>query len=95
MPTVRLGNPNAINHATGEAVAGEQITTVSLPEEWPLDAQIRAVVANGGPTAQGAWAAHSAGSPSWVASDAPVLAQAIAAHYGCPIGQPAVTAQEG
>jgi hypothetical protein len=31
---------------------------------------------------------HSTGVPAWVESDDAALAQAIAAHYGCPVGRP-------
>lgn len=95
MPTVRLGNPQAIQHATGEPVEGSQVTEADLPAQWSLAEQVRAVV-HDDPHFHGLWKAHSAAAaPSWVESDSPELAQALAAHYGSPIGAPATDTQEG
>lgn len=36
----------------------------------------------------GHWSRHSSRPPAWVESDDPVLADGLAANYGCPIGRP-------
>lgn len=88
MATVWLGNPSAINPATREPL-GEQITVVDgLHREWhSLDEIIRTIVHS-----DGHWSQHSTGRPSWVASDDPEIAQRLAAHLNCPIGDPTAAA---
>ena len=84
MPTVRYGNPQTIDHRTGAAVAGQQVTTSHIDPSYPLERAVLALT-----HADGAWAAHSAAAaPDWVESDDPELAEALAAHWGCPIGCP-------
>jgi hypothetical protein len=53
-----------------------------------LDEAVRDVVHHE-PGFSGLWVLHSAApAPSWVESDNPDLEQALADHYGCPIGRP-------
>ena len=82
MPTVILGNPAALDG--GRVLDGKQITTVNIPTDY-TPAECLATIADG----DGVWRNHSgASAPEWVESDDPDLAEAISAHYGCPIGRP-------
>jgi hypothetical protein len=89
MSVIRLGNPQAINHATGALIpGGERVTELHIPEGYSRAAAVAAVT-HVGESTSGVWAAHSAAEgPSWVWSDDDDLAAALAAHYGCPVGEP-------
>lgn len=88
---VYLGNRDAVEtrrddsgRLTRQAMPpGKRCTTVTAPAGMPLPETFLAVTA---PT--GVWAHHSAGPPAWVASTSPVLAQLLAAHYGCEVRDP-------
>jgi hypothetical protein len=96
MPVVRLGNPKALNHATGKAVKGERITEAHLDPGKSLADQLRDITHDDGGPHTGLWASHSeADAPSWVVSDSPELEAALAAHYGCPVGQPDTDDEKG
>lgn len=83
MTVVRLGNPAAVT-AGSRVPLGEQVTSVSIPDSYTSDEKVQTVTHQ-----DGVWAAHSdAPGPSWVESDDPELAAALAARYGCPIGRP-------
>lgn len=84
MAEVRLGNPRAVE-AGSRVPLGEQILELSIPDGVYTDAeQMRNIIHQ-----DGLWVAHSdAPGPSWVESDDPELAEALANHYGCPIGRP-------
>ncbi|MEK6443647.1 hypothetical protein [Pseudonocardia sp. T1-2H] len=90
MPVVRLGNSQPINHATGAPITPDgQVTEVHIPDTHTL-AQAISAVTHVGDVHFGVWAAHSAAeAPDWVWSDSEELAVRLAAHYGCPVGQPA------
>ncbi len=86
MPVVVLGNPQAID--SGKPIEGVQITTAVIPEDRTLAEAVRDVSYTGD-AGDGFWTSHSsAAAPSWVESDNPALAQALATHYGCPVGRP-------
>lgn len=86
MATVVLGNPSAI--FAGMPIPGEQITTANIPDSDPLASKLRTIT-HGDQHTAGIWPTHStAPAPSWVESDDPELAAAIAEHYGCPVGRP-------
>lgn len=95
MPIVLMGNTDAVHvDAAGNTVSlpGNLITTASVLATEDTVAQqamtITAEVATGA-TMDGVWRSHSrAAAPAWVESDSPDLAQALASHYGCPIGRP-------
>ena len=99
MPTVLLGNlavvesfgeAQAVVHSGDEAPPapantaarpdlGQQITVLS-PADAPVEAQVQGIAA--------AYVTESSVDPAWVECDDPVLAEAVAAFYGCPIGCP-------
>lgn len=89
MTVVRLGNPAAVH--LGQVLPGRRVTVACpLPED--LREAVQTIVADSTQGAQtdGVWRSHSADpAPAWVESDWPELAQALANHYGCPVGQPA------
>jgi hypothetical protein len=84
VPTLYLGNPFPIFNGR-PTVDPTAITKVSVPADRPFATMVRDVVHE-----DGLWQAHSAGQPSWVESDDPALAEAVSAHYGCPVGRPTV-----
>lgn len=88
MSTVHLGNPRPIFN--GEPVDDQAaVTRVVIRDGKTLRESLLDIVHNDGTPNTGLWPQHSAASsPSWVESDDPQLAQAIATHYGCPIGRP-------
>ena len=101
MPTVQLGNV-AVREVVGadpdgtpihRRYSGQSTTTINLPgddERWTHDERLRAVVHDGADDGlAGHWPSHSSKPPAWVECDDPDLEQAIAAHFGCPIGRPA------
>lgn len=94
MPTVLLGN-TSVTVPVGEAQAtvngaapavedlshlGQQITTVSPPSSLSVGEQVSAVA--------DVWRAHSAAPPAWVEGDEVTLVEAVAQHFGCPVGCP-------
>jgi hypothetical protein len=83
MATVYLGNPGPIfnGQPTDDPDA---ITKVVIPDGRSLDSAIRDIIHS-----DGLWQIHSTRPPAWVESDTPELAEAIAKHFGCPIGRPA------
>jgi hypothetical protein len=83
MAVVRLGNPRAVV-AGSRVPLGVQVTTVTIPGGHTAAEQMRTITHQ-----DGVWPAHSdAPGPVWVESDDHELAAALAAHYGCPIGEP-------
>jgi hypothetical protein len=79
MPMVWMGNPSAIHHPGGVP------TTAYVPDTYTLSEQVH----NLAHPAEGQWVAHSySRRPSWVDSDSPELAQALADEFGCPKGRP-------
>ncbi len=83
MAHVRIGNPEPLDHNTGEPAEGPLVTEMHPGEHMPLADQFLAITHSGG-----VWAKHSAAHPSWVWSDKPELEALLASHYGCPIGEP-------
>jgi hypothetical protein len=95
MPVARLGNV-AVREVIGadddgtpihRRYRGQSTTEIQLPgdeEAWTHDERVRTVAHD-----DGHWRAHSSKPPAWVESDDPVLAAALAAEFGCPIGRPA------
>lgn len=84
MPTVWLGNPAPVDPDSPPGA----ITEMIIPDSKSFDHAMADVTLDD-TVSIGAWAAQStAGSPTWVESDDPALAKALAAHYGCPIGRP-------
>ena len=83
MATVYLGNPTPVFNGI-PSDDPEAITKVGIPDGRPLNSALRDIVHS-----DGLWTIHSAGNPTWVESDTPELAEAIAKHFGCPIGRPA------
>lgn len=89
--TVWLGNNQAVQvtqagDSPGERVPlpGDRCTTVVASAAANHSEVLRSIT-----DPSGVWAAHSdAPAPTWVASTAPVLAQLLADHYGCPIRDP-------
>lgn len=84
--TLALGNDAALD--AGRPMApGNRITSCQFDEGMPFDEQVAAVI--GGTHGTGFWEHHSLRpSPVWVESNDPNLAEALSAHYGCPIGRP-------
>lgn len=87
MATVYMGNPFPIfnGRPTADPTA---VTRIVIPDSRSLDEALRDVV-HEDTHHYGLWVEHSAGNPSWVESDHAELAEAIANHYGCPVGRPA------
>jgi hypothetical protein len=87
MPCVSLGNPRPIFN--GIPVDDPTAVTVArVPPDRSLAEAVADVVDSGGPNT-GFWPVHSAApAPSWVESDDPDLAAALADHFGCPVGRP-------
>lgn len=83
MATVYLGNPTPVFNGI-PSDDPDAITKVSIPDGRSLSSALRDIVHS-----DGLWQIHSAGNPTWVESDTPELAEAIAQHFGCPIGRPA------
>jgi hypothetical protein len=95
VPIVLMGNTDAVHvDAGGNTVSlpGNLITkAMVLAVDDPVDQQAMTITAEvaTGATMDGAWRSNSrAPAPAWVESDSPDLAQALASHYGCPIGRP-------
>lgn len=86
MATVYLGNPFPIWNGK-PTVDPNAVTRVHIPESRSLSEAIRDIV-HEDDHHFGLWQVHSAGNPSWVESDNEELAQALADHYGCPVGRP-------
>lgn len=87
MPTVHVGNPDPIAAGTVPGC----VTTFIIPESKSFADAISDVSFDDGGPNTGAWLAHSrAKSPSWVESDSPELAEALAAKWDCPVGRPTV-----
>jgi hypothetical protein len=83
MPVVQVGNPQAIDHRTRAAIAGQRVTTFHIDDSYPLEKAVTSLV-----HADGAFSAHSvAAGPAWVESNDPELAEALAVHWGCPVGR--------
>jgi hypothetical protein len=92
MPThVWLGNHQAVEVTRDDKdqlvrtpLDGKRCTTVAIPDGRPLAEAITEITHQ-----QGVWAYHSdATKPAWVASDNPLLAEVLAAHYGCELRTP-------
>jgi hypothetical protein len=87
MPYVKLGNPAAMYAPGGVltplAPAGEELITRSWqPPSYTLDEMVH----NLAHPAEGQWNSHSsARRPTWVWSDDPELAAALADAFGCPV----------
>jgi hypothetical protein len=82
LAVVFFGNPNPIFN--GQPTSDpDAITRVVVPDSRSVNDALRDIA-----HADGLWRVHSAGQPSWVESNDPDLAEAIAQHYGCPIGRP-------
>lgn len=81
MPIVLLGNHNAIDH-DGSELPGQQVTTIHIPEEDTHRERMRTITHE-----DGLWARMAAPGTdaAWVASDDERLAQALAAHFDCPL----------
>ncbi|HEY2088694.1 MAG TPA: hypothetical protein VGH54_22065 [Mycobacterium sp.] len=82
MPTVSLGNPNPIFNGQ-PSNDPDAITKVVIPDGRSLDSALRDIIHT-----DGLWRLHSTNPPTWVESDDPELAEAIAKHFGCPVGRP-------
>lgn len=88
---VYLGNRQAIETIDGgqgidarRQLFGKQCTTVKIPGGTKLLDAARDIT-----HPQGVWAAHSnADAPAWVASDNAILANLLAAHWGCEVREP-------
>jgi len=79
MPSVRLGNPAALDG--GRVLEGEQVTQAVLPDNWTSAQLFTAITAP-----DGVWRNHSgATAPTWVESEDTALAVELSTHYGCPI----------
>lgn len=87
MPTVRLGNHSPLG-GEREPLAGPMVTTVVFPADEDLPTRMRTLT-----HADGLWPCHSSAPAAWVESDDIELAEAIARHFGCPIGRPSGEAQ--
>lgn len=88
---VYLGNRDVIevrhNEQTGETdripVEGKRCTSILLEPGLTLIQAVRDLT-----HPQGIWAAHSDGTPAWVASTDPALAQFLASHWKCELREP-------
>lgn len=74
-----LGNVAHPELAGPDGTHEEVGTLVEFPDGVSLAEALRTVT-----DPDGVWAAHSSQPPTWVTSDVPALADALAAHYGCP-----------
>lgn len=85
MPThVWLGNRQAVEGLDRIPLDGKRCTEVVIPDGRPLGEAVTEITHG-----RGVWAYHSAApSPAWVASDDPLLAEVLAAHYGCELRTP-------
>jgi hypothetical protein len=82
MAVVRLGNHAALDR--GRVIDGPQVTTVTFMDEDDIDTRMRTLT-----HPDGLWPSMSAAPAAWVeCDDDPQLAEAVAEHFGCPIGQP-------
>ncbi|MGH7743197.1 MAG: hypothetical protein ACREQ5_00035 [Candidatus Dormibacteria bacterium] len=73
-----LGNHAALDR--GERVDGKQVTTIHVPDIDPHHERMRTITHE-----DGIWAQLAAEPAVWVASDEPELADALAAHFRCPV----------
>lgn len=92
---ILLGNNDAIEpqvgttvDANGEAsssaappveIPGDQILTIEVPNDRPLDAALSEIKTS--------WSLHSTGQPQWVEGDNQLLVAAVSSTFGCPIGR--------
>src|SRR2546430_12005761 len=68
-----------------QALPGKRCTTVSVPAGLSLMEAAYDITHS----TRGVWPAHSDdAAPTWVASTDPVLAQLLAAHWGCELRDP-------
>lgn len=79
MPIVLLGNHAALDHK-GNVVEGQQVTLINIPEQDTHQEGFRTITHE-----DGLWRRIAAEDAAWVASDSERMAQALAAHFGCPI----------
>lgn len=89
MSTVQLGNNAAVH--LGQVLPGNRVTTATIPDGYSLPEAVLAITADSTQGAQndGVWRSHSANpAPAWIEATDRALAQALADHYGCPIGRP-------
>ncbi len=88
---VYMGNRNTIEVVTDpesgartqRQLDGKRCTTITLAPGLTLMEAANEITHQ-----RGVWTAHSSGSPAWVASTDPALAQLLAAHYKCELRQP-------
>lgn len=88
MIIVHMGNEHALDVATGNAI-GRQISTSKIPDDYShLDA-FAGITSTAEGVGEGAWIRHSTDrGPAWIECSEPALGEALAAHYGCPLGRP-------
>ena len=79
---VVMGNNNPLD--MGRPMGGRSVTTFNPNPDDPLDVWMRDITHE----QEGGWVRHSLEAPAWVESNVPELAEALAAHYDCPIGRP-------
>lgn len=84
MPTVRFGNHAALDN--GKSMDGEWVTIHIASAADTLAEQMQTIT-----HANGVWVRNSTEPPAWVECDDPELEAALAAHYGCSIGEPVET----
>lgn len=82
MPTVRLGNTAAVD--LGQLLDGNRVTTIHILDENGLESRMRTIT-----HADGFWRAMSMRPAAWVECDDPEIEDALAAHFNCPVGEPA------
>lgn len=88
---VYLGNRDAVevvtDRETGQQTRipapGKRCTSIAVPSDLPLMEAAHDITHK-----QGVWAAHSDGTPAWVASTNAALAQLLASHWKCELRQP-------
>lgn len=88
---VYIGNRDTVEHYTDESsgdrmirtLEGKRCTTVVLAPGLTLMEAAHDIT-----HPQGVWAAHSIGTPAWVASTDPDLARLLAGHWKCELREP-------
>lgn len=83
MALVLLGTFPALD--SGRLLEGRKITTWQTWDGIYSTQELMRTISH---PEEGFWPRHSPNPPLWVESEDQELAEAISAHYGCPIGRP-------
>lgn len=87
MPYVHMGNASPMHHPGGVPTPLDIEGDETVTESWqPPSYTLAEMVHNLAHPVEGQWSAHSySRRPTWVWSDDPELAKALADEFGCPV----------